>query len=124
MYEIDEREYGEFMIMVGRTSGPTWGTYNAIKSVKFVDEIYRDEDGTPRSVECHDHLIISPPSEPISISDPGDSGAFVFSTLGLLIGMVIGGCPGSNSVRFTSVKDLFDDIFKVTGAKEICLPPL
>lgn len=51
-----------------------------------------------------------------SFSEPGDSGSFVFTQEGVVIGMVFGGSAECSVTYVTPIQAILDDIKAVTGA--------
>lgn len=54
-----------------------------------------------------------------TFAEPGDSGAFLFDRLGQVVGILIGGFKRKETVYFTPIENIFDDIKEVTGAIDV-----
>lgn len=53
-----------------------------------------------------------------NFSEPGDSGSWVFTREGMVVGMVWGGSANSEVSYVTPIEAILDDIKQVTGAAE------
>lgn len=56
-------------------------------------------------------------------SEPGDSGAWIFSPGGYLFGIVTGGDVGQDSTYVCRTDDIFSDIKDITGAVDVRIAP-
>lgn len=102
---------------MGRRTGETIGRYNglaeAMTSRRYVD-------GKLVVKATLEHTVISNDRKDI-FELSGDSGAFVYTTTGQVVGMCFGGPEHAKFGYFTHIHDIIDDIEKVTGAKDIRL---
>lgn len=55
----------------------------------------------------------------IAFSLPGDSGSFVCNTTQRVVGMVIRGYDRTRTSYYTPIEDIFADIKRVTGARDV-----
>lgn len=100
----------------GRSTSITQARFNQLKSVL----VTREPDpvhGGLRLVTTWEHAFVSISDKPFA--DPGDSGTFVFTELGGVIGLLWGGAERSTTGYVTPIEAIFDDIKRVTGAVEV-----
>ncbi|EEP81066.1 predicted protein [Uncinocarpus reesii 1704] len=112
---------------VGRSTRFTAGRYNGIKSAHVATKI--NEHGEQETKVTMEHAIVGISGR---FSNPGDSGSFVFTRYGEVIGMIFGGHTQGPISYMTHISDLFDDIKAITGCigvriyakRYVLLPPL
>lgn len=63
------------------------------------------------------------PRHPLGLGVPGDSGAWIFTETGALLGQILGYNPSTRMTYYTPIWALFNHIQKVTGANEVRLLP-
>lgn len=102
---------------MGRRTGETIGRYNGLAEAMISR---RYVDGKLVVKATLEHTVISNDRKDI-FELSGDSGAFVYTTTGQVVGMCFGGPEHAKFGYFTHIHDIIDDIEKVTGAKDIRL---
>ncbi len=63
------------------------------------------------------------PRNGVGLGVSGDSGAWIFTETGALLGQILGYNPFTQMTYYTPIWALFDHIKRVTGASEVRLPP-
>ncbi|KAJ5263273.1 hypothetical protein N7478_010878 [Penicillium angulare] len=111
------------LVKFGRSSKGTTGKYNGVEDLHIV----RVKDQTQRRgfriVITYEHSVSSlksPFTGPFAM--PGDSGSFVCTLQGEVVGMLILGNERLGTFSFSSMSNIFRDIKEKTGADEVCLP--
>ncbi|KAL4912364.1 hypothetical protein BDW62DRAFT_24456 [Aspergillus aurantiobrunneus] len=104
---------GQVLYKMGRATGFTVGKYGGLKSAAVARRIVGGEE---REVATWEHCFTSPGKY---IINKGDSGSFVFTTTGYVVGMLFGGANSGDIGYFTCTRDLLDDIRLITGAKQV-----
>ncbi|KAL8976493.1 MAG: hypothetical protein Q9177_006846, partial [Variospora cf. flavescens] len=75
----------------------------------------------PFKVQTEEHCIVAAtPADDRAFSRPGDSGSWVFSNAGRLVGM-IGGQNSNSATVFTPIDVIFKDIEFMTGGCKVAL---
>ncbi|KAJ9295969.1 hypothetical protein DTO271G3_5544 [Paecilomyces variotii] len=98
----------------GRTTGYTQGTYNSLESAVIADKIVNGETVRTYTLE---HAVCGRHGQ--CFGDQGDSGSFVFTYSGTVIGTIFGGNTDRPISYFTHIVDIFNDIKKITGASNV-----
>ncbi|KAJ9265169.1 hypothetical protein DTO212C5_6843 [Paecilomyces variotii] len=98
----------------GRSTGYTQGTYNGLESAVIADKIVNGQTVRTRTLE---HAVCGRHGQ--WFGDRGDSGSFVFTYSGTVIGMIFGGNTDRAISYFTHIFDIFNDIKKITGASNV-----
>lgn len=107
--------YGEVLIQVGRAPGSAVAKYSGLKAVYIVKKII---NGNEVFIDTYEHSFST---SSIQCCSSGDSGAFVCSEQGFLVGMLFGGSQDGDIGYFTTVSDLLQDIKLKTGVHDIRL---
>ena len=107
------------LFKIGRSTKATWGKYNLIQTISLSG--WRNGPGEDRKIHYEDHSVVPWPAFGQAFAKPGDSGAFVFDEFGGVVGLLLGGDRGTETVRFTALEDVFDDIRHITGATDVRL---
>lgn len=100
----------------GRSTSITQAKFHGLKSVLITREpipMY----GTFRLVTTWEYAFASISEGPFA--EPGDSGTFVSTRLGGVVGLLWGGAERNDIGYVTPIEAVFDDIKKVTGAVEV-----
>ncbi|KGO53834.1 hypothetical protein PEX2_023620 [Penicillium expansum] len=102
----------------GFRQGLTWGLTNGLQEPAF---LMSRENGYTETIVIHRDVVLGLNGKPFA--NKGDSGTFVFTGDGILLGMMYGGRRGANSnVNYIMrTVDLLQDIKERTGAKDIRL---
>ncbi|OXV06241.1 hypothetical protein Egran_05991 [Elaphomyces granulatus] len=98
----------------GRSTGYTAGEYSHLNTVSIATVF---ENGKPKPKITTEHSITGRHGQPFSLK--GDSGAFVFTQSGEVIGVVFAGHEQRPVTYFTHIADVFSDIKQKTGATEV-----
>ena len=123
MASIKHVQAGEIVLKVGRATGTTFGNFQKMLQTDTLHSWTQKETGEWEEVTTLECAVLTPyGSEPFGRA--GDSGSFVFSTEGEMIGLYFGGNDHTGLSYFTRIQDVFDDIKKITQAKEVTLPEL
>lgn len=101
----------------GRATGYTAGNFGALKEVRFANTISQGQVVEQRTREN----VVVGCGEPFS--QPGDSGALVFTRTGIVKGMIVGGHMFENISYMTPIDDLIEDIKSTTGAADVRILP-
>ncbi|KAI9926149.1 hypothetical protein MW887_004612 [Aspergillus wentii] len=107
----------DFLFKVGRSTDLTRGVYSPLEQVRIARE--RDAEGEMALIATLEHAITS--KGEARFAEAGDSGSFIFTRKGDVVGMVMGGFERKNTVYFTPIQDVLDDIREVTGAEAVRL---
>lgn len=106
---------------LGRTTGATWGSVNALKADINLE-------GDPETLLYTTWNIAPPPKQLQNLSQSGDSGSWVFDKDGNLCGILFAGSnpelgqgSGKSHGFVIPIDRVFADIEKVTGSK-VSLP--
>ena len=95
---------GDTVILFGKVSGMTLGTFSAIKSsVSWSEHKGLTTECVVAGVDGH------------AFADFGDSGGFVVDKSGALVGLLIAGSEGKGTGYVTPIQAVWDDIRTQTG---------
>ena len=95
---------GDTVILFGKVSGMTLGTFSAIKSsVSWSEHKGLTTECVVAGVDGH------------AFADFGDSGGFVMNKSGALVGLLIAGSEGKGTGYVTPIQAIWDDIRTQTG---------
>lgn len=103
----------------GRSTSITKAKFSELESVLITREPDPVHGGT-RLVTTWEYAFASISNRPFA--EPGDTGAFVFTGLGGVVGLLWGGAERNDTGYVTPIEAIFDDIKRVTGAVEIRIP--
>ncbi|KAJ5509277.1 hypothetical protein N7527_011420 [Penicillium freii] len=103
----------------GRSTGITTGTYSFVDCVRFTEAL--DEYGIPQGIPIWEHKIASGPDG--SFAEKGDSGSWVYTQSGVLVGVLNSGDKAKDTGTMTLMPDIFDDIKSITGATNVRIAP-
>ena len=98
----------------GRSTGYTAGEYSHLNTVSIATVF---ENGKLKPKITIEQSITGRRGQPFSLR--GDSGAFVFTQSGEVIGVVFAGHEQRPVTYFTHITDVFSDIKQKTGATEV-----
>ncbi|KAJ5095992.1 hypothetical protein NUU61_005348 [Penicillium alfredii] len=107
--------HGRGIFMKGYRSGKSEGVFNGLR-VARIATVLNDKDEEVK-VPTLEHQIMGIEGKPFALR--GDSGSFVFTRGGGVLGLMFGGLEFDHIAYFTHVEDLFNDIRAVTGATEV-----
>ncbi|RAL04826.1 uncharacterized protein BO80DRAFT_483291 [Aspergillus ibericus CBS 121593] len=79
----------------------------------------RDMHGQPVTQRTYEHSVPNHSRPPFAI--PGDAGSMVVAPDGSVLGMLVGGYVRKETVYYSHIKDVLDDIKEVTGAVKVRL---
>ncbi|KAL4786978.1 hypothetical protein BJX76DRAFT_354593 [Aspergillus varians] len=105
------------LCQMGRKTGETQGKYNGLKTARIAREYI---GGSWVEKATFEHTVVSNNRKDV-FEMGGDSGAFVYTITGHVVGMCLGGPLHGEVGYFSHIHDILDDIQKVTGVKEIRL---
>lgn len=110
----------EPVFKLGRTTNATEGRFTGLKALVLKTGV--DRDGEPASATTLERAIIhwKDPTKPFS--EGGDSGSAVVNSEGQFLGLLFAGNDATFTTYFTPWEQLFEDIKKFTGAKNVRLP--
>ncbi|EEP76151.1 predicted protein [Uncinocarpus reesii 1704] len=101
----------ECLYKIGQSTGFTAGWYNSIKSIHVATRI--NQHGKEEMKVTKEHAILGRSGQ--RFAAPGDSGSFVFTEKGEVVGMIFAGRKDRNISYFTHISHLFEDIKAITG---------
>lgn len=99
----------------GRSTGFTKGMYSGLRQVVIAKGL--DLHGEEASLPTFEHAIARWSYRPIAES--GDSGAFVYTFTGEVVGLLVGSWERMDVAVFQYIFDVFEDIKMVTGAVDV-----
>lgn len=105
------------LLKTGRQTGQTIGKYNGLAEARIARTYV---DGKLVVKITLEHAVVSNDRKD-TFGLSGDSGAFVYSITGTVVGMCFGGPDHGRVGYFTHIHDILDDIERVTGIKDIRL---
>ncbi|KAJ5937105.1 hypothetical protein N7466_003555 [Penicillium verhagenii] len=109
--------HGSDVFLHGFRSGQAMGYYNGLKSVVIKTDLLNE---TVQSVKTLEYSV-TPPTGRSTFTLAGDSGSFVYSPAGLVLGMIFAGSTVDGIGYFRRMDHLFDDIKATSGAADIRL---
>lgn len=98
----------------GRSTRLTSAEYGTLVQAQITKQL--NEHGQLEVKATHEHMMSTSDG---TFAEPGDSGAFLFDRLGQVVGILIGGFKRKETVYFTPIENIFDDIKEVTGAIDV-----
>lgn len=101
----------------GRSTGVTNGSVNSPIEAHIVHEVDIRSPTGSKTIITWEHAIAN--IGPIPFSLPGDSGSFVCNTTQRVVGMIFGGSDRTGTSYYTPIGDIFADIKRVTGARDV-----
>ncbi|KAF3480734.1 uncharacterized protein GIQ15_06081 [Arthroderma uncinatum] len=107
---------GNHVFKIGRRTGFTAGIVNGIKLCDLQGWVTNSQ-GQKECVRGTALLILPHACE--TFGDPGDSGSFVMDGQGRFVGLYFGGDRERNAGLVTEAPNLFEDIKKVTGCRDV-----
>lgn len=109
---VDWRASTKRFFKTGRSSGLTMGTYSHIQSHIEIP-LPPNSDDWPRKRVTEENVVLSGDPK-VHFNEDGDSGSWLISSLGELVGMIWG--AGENGqCYFTPIRLVLEDIERVTG---------
>ncbi|KGO76504.1 Peptidase S64, Ssy5 [Penicillium italicum] len=103
----------------GRSSGITSGTYSKLECVQFTH--LKTDQGMAVIIPTFEYKIAS--RRGTDFAEKGDSGSWVYTLGGEVLGMLKGGNESHGTGTMTLMSDIFDDIKSVTGATQVRIAP-
>jgi hypothetical protein len=116
---VGSEELDQNVFKRGRSSGVTWGNYAGLQT-SDIKSWKLQPDGTQKEIVGEDRRVLGKPSSTINLfGEGGDSGSFIFDSIGQFIGMYWGCNTVTGASYFTAADALFKDIMHITGATSV-----
>lgn len=103
----------------GRSTGSTASVFNELQSVELLRLNSRKGPGYQLTISW----VTKIPKMDYSFAEPGDSGSWIYSAGGAVLGMLTGGDERQETISLCRMQDIFNDIKDLTGAADVQIAP-
>ncbi|KAL4904249.1 hypothetical protein BDW74DRAFT_178831 [Aspergillus multicolor] len=103
---------GTRLFKLGCATGSTWGFYNGLRTAMI------GREHTEEAITMEHTVVYNREGRGVSYAK-GDDGALVYSYIGLVVGMLVGGQSNGDIAYFSDIHDVLDHIQEVTGVEEV-----